>query len=67
MKASTVDISEVLNAASRDRQLTALLQTISENGTEDCAKDDELVGLAYDLSGTVSILLSKLESESEIK
>ncbi|MCW1971446.1 UNVERIFIED_ORG: hypothetical protein FHW05_000260 [Pantoea agglomerans] len=67
MKASSVDISEVLNAASRARQLTALLQTIFENGTESCAKDDELVGLAYDLSGKVLILLSKFESESEIK
>lgn len=67
MKASDVDISEVLNAASRARQLTALLQTIFENGTEGCAKDDELVGLAYDLSGKVSILLSKFESEPETK
>ncbi|MCK0552605.1 hypothetical protein KFO32_05880 [Pantoea ananatis] len=67
MKASSVDISEVLNAASRARQLTALLQTIFENGTEGCAKDNELVGLAYDLSGKVSILLGKFESESETK
>lgn len=67
MKASAVDISEVLNAASRARQLTALLQTMFENGTEGCAKDDELVGLAYDLSGKVSILLSKFESESGTK
>lgn len=67
MKASSVDISEVLNSASRVRQLTALLQIIFENGTEGCAKDDELVGLAYDLSGKVSILLSKFESESEAK
>ncbi|ERM14388.1 hypothetical protein L585_08720 [Pantoea ananatis BRT175] len=67
MKASAVDISEVLNAASRARQLTALLQTMFENGTEGCAKDDELVGLAYDLSEKVSILLGKFESESETK
>lgn len=67
MKASSVDISEVLNAASRARQLTALLQTIFENGTEGCAKDDELIGLAYDISGKVSILLNKFEAESETK
>ncbi|MGG6196176.1 hypothetical protein ACQV2B_19110 [Pantoea allii] len=67
MKKSTVDISEVSNAASRARQLTALLQTIFENGTEGCAKDDELVGLAYDISGKVSILLNQLETESEDK
>ena len=67
MKSSAVDISEVLNAASRARQLTALLQIIFENGTEGCAKDDELVGLAYDLSGKVSIVLSKFESETETK
>ncbi|MCK0552547.1 hypothetical protein KFO32_05580 [Pantoea ananatis] len=67
MKTLSVDISEVLNAASRARQLTALLQTIFENGTEGCAKDDELVGLAYDLSGKVSTILSKFESEPETK
>ncbi|MDC7862244.1 hypothetical protein SZ66_09395 [Pantoea ananatis] len=67
MTRDAIDMSEILNAVSRARQLTALLQTMFENGTEGCAKDDELVGLAYDLSGKVSIILSKFESESETK
>lgn len=67
MKQTTLDLSGVLNAASRARQLNALLENIFENGSRDCKADDELVGLAYDLSGKILIDLSYIESELEIK
>ncbi|WP_324030021.1 hypothetical protein GC087_06615 [Pantoea sp. JZ2] len=63
MTRDAIDISEILNAASKARQLTALLQNIFEKGTDTCDADDELVGLAYDLSGVISNLLNKIEEE----
>lgn len=58
-----LDICEVMNAASKGRQLNALLQNIFEKGTEGCDADDELVGLAYDMCAKISQFLNKLEQE----
>lgn len=63
MKNAKLDISDVLNAANRSRQLNALLQNIFERGMEGCEKDDELIGLAYDIAGKVSLFLDRLEQE----
>lgn len=63
MKNAKLDISDVRNAANRSRQLNALLQNIFERGTEGCEKDDELIGLAFDIAGKVSLFLDRLEQE----
>lgn len=62
MKAK-IEIDELMGAASKARQLNALLQNIIEKGTDTCNADDELVGLAYDISGKVLTFLDKLERE----
>lgn len=66
MKNAKLDICDVLNAANKCRQLSSLLQNIFERGTDGCEKDDELVGLAYDISGKVSAFLDRLEKEENI-
>lgn len=58
-----LEIMEVLNAASRGRQLNSLLQNIFERGTDNCTADDELVGLAYDISSKVCHFLDQLEEQ----
>ncbi|WP_431022056.1 Rop family plasmid primer RNA-binding protein [Erwinia rhapontici] len=59
-----LDISQILNAASRARQLNALLQNIFEKGTSNgCPVDDEIVGIAYDISGKVTLFLDNLEAQ----
>lgn len=63
MKNAKLDICDVLTASNRGRQLNALLQNIFERGTDGCEKDDELIGLAYDISGKISGFLDKLEME----
>lgn len=60
---SKIEIDDVMNAASKGRQLNALLQNIFEKGTDTCDADDELIGLAYDISAKVSSFLDKLERE----
>lgn len=60
-----LDITQVLNAASRARQLNALLQNIFEHGTEGCTADDELIGLAYNIAGKVSLFLDRLEEQED--
>ena len=62
MKAK-IEIDEVMNAASKGRQLNALLQNIFEKGTDTCDADDELIGLAYDICAKVSTFLDRLEQE----
>ncbi|ARF51121.1 hypothetical protein [Pantoea stewartii] len=66
MKQAALDMSGVLSAASRAKQLFALLETIFENGTQGCQADDELVGLAYDLSSKIMNDLAHIESELKI-
>jgi len=57
-----IDIADLVNTANRGRQLNALLQNIFELGTANgCPADDELVGMALDLSGKVSVFLDALE------
>ncbi len=63
MRNHKIDISDVMNTASKCRQLNALLQNFFEKGTDGCEADDELVGLAYDISTKVSSFLDKLEKE----
>lgn len=58
-----LDIAQVLCAASRAKQLNALLQNIFERGTENCTPDDELVGLAYDICGKLCRFLDRLEEQ----
>lgn len=58
-----IEIDEVMNAASKARQLNALLQNVFEKGTDTCDADDELIGLAYDICANVSMFLDKLERE----
>jgi hypothetical protein len=60
---SKIDIMDILNAASKGRQLNALLQNLFEKGTDYCQADDELVGLAYDISGKIAKFLDLLEQE----
>ena len=60
---SKLDICEVLNAASRSRQLSSLLQNLFERGAEGCEEDNELVGLAYNLCAQASRFLDKLEEK----
>lgn len=60
-----LDILQVLNAASSARQLNALLQNIFEHGTEGCTADDELIGLAYNIAGKVSLFLDRLEEQED--
>ena len=52
-------------AASKARQLNALLQNIFEKGTDTCDADDELIGLAYDICANVTTFLEKLEREED--
>lgn len=63
---SKLDICEVLNAASRSRQLNSLLQNLFERGAEGCEADNELVGLAYDLCAKVSNFMTQLEKQENI-
>lgn len=59
------DIDDVLNAASRGRQLTALLENIYQKGVNELAPDNELIGLAYDLCSKLSLFLDQLEVEDD--
>lgn len=61
-----IKIDEVMGAASKARQLNALLQNIFEKGTDSCDADDELIGLAYDICANVSTFLDKLEEQENI-
>jgi hypothetical protein len=63
MKNTKLNILDVLSASLRGRQLHSLLQNIFERGTDGCEKDDELIGLAYDISGKLSVFLDQLEEE----
>lgn len=61
---SKLDSLEVLSTASRGRQLNALLQNLFEKGTDFVKADDELIGLAYDISGKITKFLDQLEQEN---
>ncbi|MBN1086568.1 hypothetical protein JNO12_19135 [Erwinia aphidicola] len=63
MMENKLDIAQVLCAASRAKQLNALLQSIFERGTDNCTADDELIGLAYDICGKVCQFLDRLEEQ----
>lgn len=65
MMEQKLDISRILDAACRARQLNSLLQSIFENGTGigGCPHSDELVGLAYDICGKVTQFLVQLEEQ----
>lgn len=63
MENAKLDNRDVLNASRRGRQLNALLQSIFESGTDNCEKHDELIGLAYDISGKIASFLDRLEEE----
>lgn len=65
MKKNKPDILEVMNTASKGRQLNALLQNIFERGTEGCEADDELIGLAYNMSTKISAFLENLDKEHD--
>lgn len=59
-----LDITQVISTTSRARQLNALLMNIFEKGSSSgCPADDELIGLAYDLCGKVTLFLDQLESK----
>ncbi|AXZ12049.1 hypothetical protein OW944_23415 [Klebsiella pneumoniae] len=60
-----IEIDELMGAASKARQLNALLQNIFEKGTDTCDADDELIGLAYDICANVTTFLEKLEREED--
>ncbi|NWC65423.1 hypothetical protein [Cedecea sp. P7760] len=64
MKNNNLNICDVISAATYSRQLNALLQNIFINGAEGCEKDNELLGLAYDIAGKVCIFMDKLEKEN---
>lgn len=66
-KINAIQAPDVSSVASKARILNALLQNIFIHGTENCAPDDELVGLAYNLSGNVALDLDRLEKmEAEL-
>jgi len=63
MKGISLDIADVLNAASKGRQLNALLQNLFEKGADGCEPDNELIGLAYDICASVALFLDRLEEQ----
>jgi len=65
MKNAKLDIRDVLNTASKSRQLNALLQNIFEKGADGCNPDNELLGLAYDISNVITRFMDRLEREED--